>query len=436
MKRIAIFLLSVLLISCSQEAPQPDETWVRSVGGRMANVILDVESLSDGRVVVVGQQGYPAYDYSATVGVNYEGNIQERGCMIALLSPQGRLIKKRLFRAEDIRIDGLMTLNSIGDRGTFTQVIPTPDGGFLCLGEWRGAGFSGDPNGQWGFLQFEPGDPSAYANFVCKFDSDLKLTNFRTVMGSPLTPNIVFTNAHICISPSGEIKLATSGLRTVANITHMYALFTLDQDGNAVDVRTTYTNPPWLSLTRDLMYSTDGELLMFGQEGNKMVIHNWGPEGFGITEVIDVADDGVGPGQVNGNNAFLVNNPQGGYIAVHMDAPQSIVLTHLDEDLNLIKEDIRPEVLSEGEYPLDASMTEDGELLLQTNLLYGAPFVYSRLYKLTADGQLIWQREFSGVNGSFAQTSDGFLLIPENYTQDESIQKARLIKAYSNGLLE
>ncbi|MCE2495811.1 MAG: hypothetical protein J4F31_04430 [Flavobacteriales bacterium] len=186
-KIMLLICVAALVSSCSKDVGVIDPTWTRVVGDRMNSYLRDVERFDDGRMVAVGQNGYPAYTSESSGGIVVTGKSEERGGAIYLFNAEGHLLKKGFFRTEDVNLLHGLEFYELGDKAMFWDVLPTSDNGFIVLGEWR--------NFSWYYQSLDtvfPANPSTSVPFICKFDAHLELTNFWSVTGSVGSPPFVY----------------------------------------------------------------------------------------------------------------------------------------------------------------------------------------------------------------------------------------------------
>ncbi|MCE2495812.1 MAG: hypothetical protein J4F31_04435 [Flavobacteriales bacterium] len=215
------------------------------------------------------------------------------------------------------------------------------------------------------------------------------------------------------------------------SLPHGYAMMPRDINGDRVQAIHLNEGVGNRVLMRGICKNSSGEVVVVGQVHGDFVAEKWSSDL--STRVTRKRIDYIGVGSgINGNSAFIEPIPTGGYFTAHMNAPQTVVINRLDEDLEVIDR-WEPDFTESQEYPSDMRLLSNGDLLLKTFRLDANINTDSRLYRASPKGELIWSRTFDGTNGRVAIWDDAYWIITENPKHDELLVKSRIHKINSDG---
>ena len=141
-RSFSIVLLSILVISCVEEVPVDNDRFIKVFGKESGSYGSAIHEFPNGNLLLGAKIDVPAFDFTNVAGVYAIGKVVEGSIALIKADKNGMQTNLSLMPIASHETVPSLEFTDLSGRAIISQVLPTSDGGFMVLGQWRGMGVS------------------------------------------------------------------------------------------------------------------------------------------------------------------------------------------------------------------------------------------------------------------------------------------------------
>lgn len=430
--RLSFTLSLFILISCETEVPIDNNNFIKIFGKESGSFGGSILELPDGRIILSGKVDVPAQDFINSGGVLVVNKVIEGSMAIIEADKNGNLLNMNLLPVSDHYTVPEFQMFDIADKAKIDDLIPTDDGGYMIIGQWRGIKI---------ILPTDTIEASALSTspFLMKVNSNLTIEFIRSFNGELGWDEVYRIHPIMHKLPNDNLGILMGfGIYTKPNdesldtLFHGYSFIEIDQNGNEVSFNEFKDLTKAQKMAHDFTMSNNGEVILVGQQDNEFLATRINLDS-GTEFARPFDDSGIGGTFPNINPMFIQPFGDGEYLMVYTHPPNDVLLNFLSEDL-FSKQAIKINSRN-NEYPRAVYITSNQEILVYTEFLEQSDLPAGYLYRLDRQGKRKFRIRIDGTPGDVIEAKDGTILVLSNPLFNGVIPKMRLTKYSADGNL-